>query len=227
MQLSTLRTHVHDLIGQDSATATDSFPNARVDRWLNRSAIHLAEIIAQHAPEELTKTGSLSVVAGTREYNIVDSFSDFLDLHLVERSVTGSDEPVPMVVDRTWQRGDIDIPDRLYLRSHFLGFYVTPSEAMTLTVHYRPAIAAMSSDTHDLASLSFQTPRIREAFANAIVYRTAYHLLMSENSDAMGWKQESAEAELEMIQTLKNRRKGPHYINVLPRLRHVGVRGWR
>lgn len=220
MQLSDLRSHCYDLLDQDSATATDGFSTTVLNRWLNRSAKHLVQIIKRHSPEEFTKSGTLNTVVDTREYNLITNFSDFQDLHRVERNALGSTaRPTPMVVDFTFDRGRRGVANRLYLRSHLLGFYRAPTSIFTLTVHYGPDVTAMSADANDLDTLAFQTPRVRDAFHDAIIVRTVYTLLLAEGSDqaAALFKQESAEAELDMIRTLSYRRRGPRRMKRIDR----------
>lgn len=217
MDLDTVRTHVEDLIGQDGTVAQDSVTDARLNRWINRAAIHLAELIKQHSPEEWTTTGTISVVSGTREYSLLTMSATFQDLQLVEETISGSDRPIPVVVDRVWTRGNRAIPNRLYLRGDNLGYYVVPTSSRTLTVHYAPSVTATDGDTFDWSLLAKQNPRIRDPFHTAMIYWVAYHMLAAENSDHTMWKQESREAELDIVNTLMKRRKGPRFINVIPK----------
>jgi len=213
MNLSDLRTHVWDLLGQDATTAEDAWSATRIDRFLNRAAKHVAQIIKRYAPEEFTKTATFNTVVGTREYDLLTTCTGFQDLHAVERAVTGSTRPEPLVVDRVFSRGFRHIPNRLYLRDHYLGFYAAPTEAKELTIHYSPDVAAMTATTNDLSSVSFQNPRIRDAFHDVIVYRAAYLALMAEGGSYQPLKQEAAEKERDMIQTLRRRRRGPHWMS--------------
>lgn len=213
-----MRARVFDLIGQDSATAEDAWDNARIDRFLNRAAQEIAQIVKRHAPEEFTKTATFNTVVDQREYNLLTTCTGFQDLHLIERAATGSSRPEPLVVDNAFRRGHEFIPNRCYLRAHYLGFYVAPSEAKQLTVHYAPDVETMSINTSDLSSVSFQDPRIRGPFHNAIVCRAAYQAIMAESGNYMPLKQEAREAEVEMIRTLKRRRRGVQWMSVSKRL---------
>jgi len=94
-----------------------------------------------------------------------------------------------------------------------------------LTIHYGPKIASMSTDANDLDSLAFQTPRVRDEFHDAIIYRTAYLALLAENgATASAWRQEADRTDSEIISMLKSRRKGPFYMNVTSRVLRPAVR---
>jgi hypothetical protein len=223
MQLIELRDHVQDLI-QDSAE--DVFSSTQVDRWLNRAARHLIRIIREHAPEEFTKVDTFNTVSGTREYNLLTAMTaqgDFGDLHRVERSsTTDTSRPRPMIVDRAYNRGRRDIDDeRVYLRNTTLGFYVAPTSVFTVHVHYAPVFqhnTDLQAVTDDLVSLT-GIPRVRDEFQDALIYRTAYLLLLSENGNWQPLKQEASEFEVRMVKSLRRRVRGPKFINVIPRHR--------
>lgn len=229
MDLAALRTHVYDLIGQDEATATDSVATARVDRWINRAAKHAAGLVKLHAPEEWTETGTFNTVAGQREYDLITNLSGFLDLHRVERSpADDTSHPTPVDVDRSFDRGYVGVPNRLYLRKHLLGFYRAPESIFALHVHYSSAIETLDATSEDFDDIAFQNPRLRDEFHDTILFRAAWLILGQENSDNI-WKTEALEAEARMIQTLGRRRRGPRFINMnfSPRGGRVSHHGWR
>lgn len=223
MDLTALRNHVWDLIGQDATTAQDAWEATRVDRLLNRAAKHVAQIIKRYSPEEFTKTATFNTVVDQREYNLLTTCTGFQDLHAVERGVAGSSRPEPLAVDRVFQRGHRHFRNRVYLRAHNLGFYQAPGEVKELTIHYAPDVTAMTATSNDLDSVAFQNPHIRDAFHDAIVYRAAYHAILAEQGNYLPLKQEAAEKERDMVRTLKRRRRGPQWINPTPRVRrYVG-----
>ena len=219
MQLSVMRTHLLDMVGQDS-TNQDVFPSATLDHWINLAGKELARFIRKFSPFEFTKSGSLSVTAGTREYNLITTFSDFLDLHFVEQPA--GTRPQRMEVDRVRDRGNRNIPgNRLYLRAHTLGYYVAPGSNDTLTVHYAPTLTALSGDSDDWDTLSFQTPRIRDEFHDTVLYEAAYLLLANEGAptDIMNvWKGKSLESKASIRDALDRRVSGPKYMNITSRV---------
>lgn len=232
MKLSDLRTHVLDLL-QDPEQ--DIFDNPILDRWINREAGQLFQIIKEHAPEELLSVGTFNTVIDTREYNLVtvntNAMSNLLDVYKVERSsTTDTSRPRPMIVDRTFNRGRRDITDeRVYLRSTYLGFYKAPKEVFTVHVTYMPDVTVLVEEDDDLGSTGFADPRLRDEFQDALVYRAAYRLLMSENGNYIPYKQEAEQAQMRMVKSLRRRVRGAKWINYIPkqRKRHTisGVTG--
>jgi len=221
MQLSVMRTHVLDLIGQDSS-AQDVFTVALLNRWINMAGKEIARFIRKHSPYEFTKSGSLPVTAGTREYDLIATFSDFLDLHFVEQSVTGSTTPQRMEIDRVRDRGNRNIPgNRLYLRAHTLGYYTAPGSSETLTIHYAPTLTELSADTDDWDTLSIQNPRVRDEFQDAVLYETVFMLLSAEGGlpTMIGlFRGKSAESKASIRDALTRRVAGPRYMNITSRV---------
>lgn len=227
MQLGDMRAHILDLVGQDSTVSNDAFGTGMVDRIINRECRRLYSRISDIAPEEITKTGTFSTTADTREYNLLtinsSAMSDFQKLHHVEKTISGLDEPVPLVVDRTFQRGRTDVANRLYLRgTATLGFYRTPSQADTITVHYAPVWTELDDDTDDPASTSTLDPILRESFHDIVIDRAVAQLLFSENGNGGVFLQMAEREEQDMISTLKRRRPAPRTMHVSTRITRRG-----
>lgn len=222
MTLSDLRTHLLDLLGQDSS-AQDVFSTALLNRWINIAGKDLARFIRKFSPYEFTKSGSLAITAGTREYDLIATFSDFLDLHFVEQAVTGTTRPERMTVDRVSTRGDRHIPQRLYLSATTLGFYIDPGSNDTLTVHYAPTLTALSSDNDNWDTLSFQTPRVRDEFHDTILYEAAASLLAAEGADPPTMmnvmRGKAGEAKEAIRDALARRVSKPRFMNTSSRTR--------
>ncbi len=228
MQLSDLRQHCLDLVGQDSDVNQDSFGTAFLNRVINRQWRRLYSRIADLAPEEVTKTGTFDTVADTREYNLrtvnSNDMSDFDTLHLVERTVDGVDEPIPLTVDRVFHRGRKDTKNRLYLRgTATLGFYRAPDSVKTLTVHYAPRWTDLNDDTNDPAATATLDPIFRESFHDIVIYRSVAHLLLSENGNPGPFLQLAEADERYMVTTLRKRRPGPRFVNATSRVTRRGM----
>ncbi len=215
MQLSDLRQHVLDLVGQDSAVSQDAFGTAFLNRVINRQWRRLFSRIADLNPEEITKTGTFSTVVDTREYNLLtinsNDMSDFDTLQELERTIDGGVEPVSVAVDRVFNRGRTHLTNRAYLRgTATLGFYATPSSVKTYTVHYSPRWTDLTSDSDDPAATATLDPILRESFHDIVIYRCVAHLLLSENGQAaQSFLQLADQDERDMVVTLRKRRPGP------------------
>lgn len=229
MQLSDLRQHCLDLVGQDSNVNQDSFGTALLNRVINRQWRRLYSRIADLAPEEITKTGTFPTVVDTREYNLrtVNSnvMADFDTLHMVERTVDGIDEPIPLTVDRVFHRGRRDTRNRLYLRgTATLGFYRAPDSVKTLTVHYAPRWTDLNDDPDDPAATATLDPILRESFQDIVIYRCVAHLLLSENGQgAQSFLQLADADERDMVTSLRKRRPGPKFMNATSRVTRRGM----
>jgi len=214
MQLSDVRTHILDLVGQDVTVSQDAFGTDFLNRVINRQWRRLYSRVADLAPEEITKTGTFSTVKDTREYNLLtinsNAMSDFDTLQELERSIVSTDEPVSVAVDRVFNRGRTDIPNRAYLRgTATLGFYGTPQSASTFTVHYAPRWTDLVADTDDPAITATLDPILRESFQDQVIYRAAAMLLLSENGpSAQAFMQLAQEDEQALVTTLRKRRPG-------------------
>lgn len=229
MQLGDIRTHVLDLVGQDTTVSNDAFGPGMVNRMINREWRRLYSRAGDISPEEITKTGTFSTVVDTREYNLLtinsNAMSDFGKLHLVEKTISGLDEPVPLVVDRVFQRGRTDTRNRWYLRgTATLGVYDTPSAVDTITVHYAPTWTDLNVDTDDPAKTATLNPILRDTFHDIVVDRVVAGLLFSENGNGGPFEQMADRHEQEMIVTLKKRRPAPKFMHAS---RRVGRRGRR
>lgn len=228
MQLSDIRTHVLDLVGQDSSVNQDAFTTAFLNRVINRQWRRLYSRVADLSPEEVTKTGTFDTVVDTREYNLrtvnSNDMSDFDTLHLVERTVDGVDEPIPLTVDRVFHRGRRDTKNRLYLRgTATLGFYRAPDSVKTLTVHYASRWTDLTTDTDDPAATATLDPILRESFQDIIIYRCVAHLLLSENGNPGPFLQLAEADERDMVTTLRKRRPGPRMVNATSRVTRRGM----
>lgn len=224
MQLSDIRTHVLDLVGQDSAVNQDAFGTAFLNRVINRQWRRLYSRIADLNPEEITKTGTFSTVVDTREYNLLtinsNDMSDFDTLQELERTVTGGSEPVSVAVDRVFNRGRAHLTNRAYLRgTATLGFYATPTSVKDYVVHYAPRWTDLTSDSDDPAVTATLDPILRESFQDIAINRTVAMLLLSENGQAAQSFMQLADAdERDMVVTLRKRRPGPRTMRVTSRV---------
>lgn len=219
-----------DLVGQDSTVNQDAFGTDFLNRVINRQWRRLYSRVADLSPEEITKTGTFSTVNGTREYNLLtinsNVMSDFDTLQALERSISGIDEPVSVAVDRVFNRGRTDIPNRAYLRgTATLGFYATPQSSSTFTVHYSPRWTDLIVDTDDPAKGTTLDPSLRDSFQDIAIHRTVAMLLLSENGQgAQSFMQLAQEDEQQMIVTLRKRRPGGRSMNATSRVTGRGSR---
>ena len=134
----------------DILSKSDATTRTRVKEWINMG---YKDFVARELWPFRETVGTLTTIAGTQEYSLVDNFADMDASNILTVSVQGAQRAKLQYVPFNQlkiHKPDLDadnagIPTVYYLRAGNIGFWPQPSDSLTIEIDYY----SLSTDLED------------------------------------------------------------------------------
>lgn len=144
--LAEIRSNVLSLLGKSDATTSN-----RVTKWIN---LGQDDFILRELWPFREKTGSLSTVASTQEYDLSTNFSDIDEQNIISVAIQGANAQKLVYWPYNQLRNDYPdfdqegagVPSRYYLKEGKIGFWPAPNDVYTIAIDYYKLPIELSAD---------------------------------------------------------------------------------
>lgn len=181
MNLGQLRTHVRDIINEDSAVR---YSDAMLNRVINRVAKMAYSKIVEQNELHFATLAQITQVSGTQEYTLPSS-GGTMKVLLVERTDQGVRRQlgnIPLVLRASYMEGSIlaqQFTDRWYLSGTKIGFAPIPTTSPStpnIDIIHIPPLADLGTDAAELP-LDWPDPH-----HNVIIFQSAMWALTRDKA---------------------------------------------
>lgn len=165
----------------DTESATDRFPTAEVDEYINQSYTELYDLLCDSEQDYFLTSTSVSIVASTETYSLP---SDFYRIRGVDITINGSAlyvsrwkfEERRNYFSQTNVAWGYESPVAYHLTGQNIQFKPTPAIDVDATLWYYPAPPRMTDDAHTIDGVA--------GWEEFVVLGAAIKMLAKDNRDA-------------------------------------------
>ncbi len=208
--LSTLRTAVRNR----GDFQTPYFTDAEVNSYINDSIASLWELIIKADSTRYVEQSNISVVSGTRSYNLPSDYYLLKGVELTDSSAPSGYRSLPPF---NWNERNSGIKsnnkwDAQYeVRGSKIRFHPTPNWTETVQIHYIPTATSLDSDAATFDSIN--------SWTEWVVLDTCVKCGNKEESNTRAWEERKLQVEIRILTSGPQDRANPKTVTNIYRTR--------